>query len=402
MQCVICECPCQNLSEHHTDGRSGYPVRETNTRPDIQNMGLRSAELTEALRQYSLHPEQPAIYGLLHPQIHLAYACDILHMLDIGMSHDIWEQIVRWFDGKEVKIVKLSDEQKIQKMEDGLAQAKIAFEKKQAFAVQKEAKRVAKEQGIKWRRVEGGPVFAAPKRPPRVGRPDGQVIKDKLDARARGVETFPGWKSLKALCSLPLVTEHEIKIILQLLDILIEGLVQDDEARKVLVVLQKYNAWYLALTAPSFCEEDVQKLIELGEEFATLYCQSPLVKFSKVDLRTRKVHHMFNHVIDTIRMYGCLLNTNTSLWESYHRILKRVSRRFGNAELIWIAEKVALSQSLGTVYADFGTGGNTKSRNIGHLPLDSMFVNRFAGIFLCLMFTLTSVHILDNICTHTS
>lgn len=197
---------------------------------------------------------------------------------------------------------------------------------------------------------------------------------------------YVGWKILQGLSTLPLITGHEMKLILQVLDILIEGLVEGDEGDDVIFFLQKYNEWYIALTAPEFCCEELAELCRLGDEVATLYLASPLIHYSKVDLRTKKFHHMMCHAIDTIRAYGCLLNTNTSLWEGFHRCLKKISRRKGSTSaLLWIAEKQALCQALDTVYVNLNKSGVAGAAVVDEdkvhkivRPL-TVHQNRFAG-----------------------
>ena len=145
-----------------------------------------------------------------------------------------------------------------------------------------------------------------------------------------------------------------MKLIMQCLDIMLEGLLPDEECEAILHLLVKYREWYHACTQPDFTETTILAIGKLGNEVADLYLASPLVAFSPSELKTRKYHMIFSHVCDTIRMYGSITNTNTSLWESYHRVIKRTARRSGNSGDTneWVCEEVAMCQSLGTLYKD--------------------------------------------------
>ena len=384
--CVCCEVIKEELNRHQANGLSEYPIRDMFSRENILNSNMSKPEKDRALKKLSLQPENCAIYGLIHPKIHLAFACDILHMLDVGLTKDIWTLVIRWLDGKTVKGLKQTDEEKLARLRRELA----AVEQLQPDVEDHFEFEDVEDHLEDKHRGSGPPIkkkkTVASKRPPRQGRAGGQQLLDRLDARAAGVERFSGWKQLKMLSELPLITGHEMKIIMQIFDILVEGLVQGEEADHVILLIQKYNEWYIALTAPTFCTEDITNLCVLGEEVASLFLSSPLVEYSKVDLQTRKFHYMFNHVIDTIRMYGCLLNTNTSLWESFHRILKKIARRSGNSAKLWIAEKTALSVSLGATYIQLKPlVPSTEAKQRRYVGVEH--VNRFAGNTLILHFS---------------
>lgn len=452
--CPICVTPKSDLASHQPSCRSLYPHRSKLTRELIKrSTDLSDKQKEAALKQLSMHPEDSALYGLIHPEIHLSFACDILHMLDVGLSKDIWTLVIRWLDGKEVKTLKYTAEEKLQHWTDQIEALKASIEEKgrlfglaQAKAEAKVAKgtycaslciycifvhilhlcayiaslcillffdfyhnfitiallnvaKVGEKTGnmsnkhgdakkkleVAQKKVTDAKRVADAKKETKtymverdMGRVGSKNILERLDTRARGVEPMSGWKTLVALSSLPLITGHEMKIILQLLDILIEGLVDDEEGEDVVYFIQKYNEWYIALTAPNFGREDLENLCVLGEEVATLYLSSPLVKFSKVDLKTKKFHHMMTHAIDTIRAYGCLLTTNTSLWESFHRVLKRIARRAGNSSaLLWIAEKQALSQVLNTVYVKMTSRDECKEKKV--IRYQVVHQNKLAG-----------------------
>ena len=160
-----------------------------------------------------------------------------------------------------------------------------------------------------------------------------------------------------------------MKLILQVLDIMLDGLLPDVESEKILYFLQKYNEWYVALTAPTFTEKSINTLAKLGDEVATLYVNSPLCELSPSQLKTRKFHMMFSHACDTIRYYGVLSNTNTSLWEGYHRVIKAAARRAAIQGTSWIAGTVALDQNVGTLYKNVNSSIKKKSLpSDEHLP----------------------------------
>lgn len=151
------------------------------------------------------------------------------------------------------------------------------------------------------------------------GRKGGLAKLEKLNQRARSIERFSGWKYLIMVSKLPLITGHEMKLIIQIFDILLDGVLEDDtekdlqvfeahkmEAELVMELIMKYNDFYLALTSTSISESEVLKLGKMGSEVADLYAKSPLIKYALTDFKTRKFHWVFNHSIDTIRRYGSL------------------------------------------------------------------------------------------------
>ena len=213
------------------------------------------------------------------------------------------------------------------------------------------------------------------------GRPGGLQKLEKLDARARSITPFPGWKSIAELSKLPLITGHEMKLIVQMLDFMLDGLIgygpKETEADRleceaVCYFIQKYNELYLALTDTEFTAKTMVKLGKLLCNVADLYEKCPLRQYSLVDLGTRKFHIVFNHSIDTIRMYGSLIATNTSLWESYHRVLKHTARRNMNATNEWICEKTALKQKMGSIYIGVQTK-KIKEIEISHVEHKTTF-----------------------------
>ena len=74
-------------------------------------------------------------------------------------------------------------------------------------------------------------------------------------------------------------------------------------------------------------------------------------------------------------MYGSLVTCNTSLWESYHRVIKRIARRCGNATLQQIATKYSIGQALNTTYVGLDQF-NLKKKYIKN---DDSFEPVFAG-----------------------
>ena len=81
--CPICVTPKSELASHQPSCRSLYPHRSKLTRELIKrSTDLSDKQKEAALKQLSMHPEDSALYGLIHPEIHLSFECDILHMLD--------------------------------------------------------------------------------------------------------------------------------------------------------------------------------------------------------------------------------------------------------------------------------------------------------------------------------
>ena len=111
MPCVACEIDRFHLCDHQPNGQSTAVFRVKDTYLGIMSAQMGSDNEKAALKTKSLHPEGSALYDFYHPNIHKAYLCDTLHMLDVGLCKDLWAAVVRWIDGKPLKAVdNLSDE----------------------------------------------------------------------------------------------------------------------------------------------------------------------------------------------------------------------------------------------------------------------------------------------------
>ena len=105
--CVICPVPIDQLRDHLPSGLSGFLHRTPEVYLDILNSGKGEDWILRELKKLSLFPEMSALFSIRHPNIYMAYAVDILHMLDVGLSKDIWEQVIRWIHGVPMKKVGL-------------------------------------------------------------------------------------------------------------------------------------------------------------------------------------------------------------------------------------------------------------------------------------------------------
>lgn len=166
MPCHICYCPIEDLCKHNIKGNSPYPRRKPQHLQRILSQQRTLKEIDEELKQYSLYPEASALFGLYHPNIHFAFAVDLLHMMDVGLSKDIYALIIRWIDGKEILVDKSHE-----------AQVQIA-EQASAFAQENE------------RRVKQNLPKLRP--PRRKARKNASVYLQELDSRARSIDAFPG------------------------------------------------------------------------------------------------------------------------------------------------------------------------------------------------------------------
>ena len=101
--CVICPTPIDKLTAHLPTGLSGFLHRKPEDYLNILNSGNGEKWIFAELKKLSLFPEMSALFSLRHPHIYMAYAVDILHMLDVGLSKDIWELVIRWIHGVPVK-----------------------------------------------------------------------------------------------------------------------------------------------------------------------------------------------------------------------------------------------------------------------------------------------------------
>ena len=399
MPCHVCEIGKHDLGAHQTSGMSTAEYRTVDTYQDIIASNLDSDEEEAALKTKSLHPEGSALQGFYHPNIHKAFLADSLHMLDVGLCKDLWACIIRWIDGKPLKAVEGVDENAdgiVDKpslnFENEKADAAIFEEEEQIKASQKRVEKI-KKTGRVTKGRGGKKTFpaaaAAPKKKVvrRKGRKYAKGYLEKLNTRARGIPNFPGWKSITKLSELTLITGHEMKLIIQVFDYLLDGLFDNEEKKEkedpvlqaelilVLQLIMKFNEFYLAITATDIPESAINGIAQLGSELADLFLCSPLLQYSPTRFQTRKFHFIFNHAIDTIRMYGSLVTCNTSLWESYHRVIKRIARRCGNATLQQIATKYSIGQALNTTYVGLDQF-NLKKKYIKN---DDSFEPVFAG-----------------------
>ena len=394
MPCHVCEIDKHKLCSHQPSGFSTAAYRTTDTYVNIMSQGLGWKQEEVALKLKSLHPEGTALLGFYHPNIHKIYLCDSLHMLDVGMCKDLWACVIRWIDGKPLKAVEGIDEsfegvlRPTPLNDNEVADAAIFEEEEQIKASQKRVEKIRKtgkvSKGRRGKKTFPAAAAAPPKKKGarRKGRPGAKALLEKLNARARMIPSFPGWKSITKLSELTLITGHEMKLIIQLFDYLLDGLmdtvkdaVVKSELILVLQLIMKFNQFYLAITATDIPESSIKVIAKMGSELADLYLVSPLVQYSPTRFQTRKFHCIFNHAIDTIRMYGSLVTCNTSLWESYHRVIKRIARRFGNATLQQIANKYSLGQALNTTYVGLDQF-NVKKKYIDN---DRAFIVKFTG-----------------------
>ena len=359
LPCGICKVRKNDLCVHQESGETMFDYRKQEDFMKILKSNVSDSEKKKAWQNLSLYPERSALYAIRHPNVHMLFGVDILHMLDVGLSKDLWTLIIRWIHGVPVKRkgrgVDVDGENVTEE-----ARAELVEEAKMDLEL-----RLNMLEGEMDELNEGNlPSVKDPKAKARKGRVGGKQILEKLDARARAIERFPGWKSLIMVSKLPLITGHEMKLIIQMFDLLIDGLIEPVALEPVLQLIMKYNEFYLALTAPSFTEKSLTALALLANEVADLYDKSPLIEYALTDFKTRKFHQVFNHTIDTIRYYGTVLACNTSLWESYHRVIKKIARRNMNAKNQWICEKAAMGDALGTMYVGLQHHVSKKSKSL--------------------------------------
>ena len=154
---------------------------------------LSDKQKDSALQELSLHPEDSALYAIIHPNIHLSFACDILHMLDVGLSKDIWTLVIRWIGGKDIRPTTFTDEEKIDKWTEDIAKIKAALLVKAEKIAKAEAKASSRRAaGKTTKEVKVAKVTKTSMVEPILGREGGLGFLDELDTRARGVEHHPG------------------------------------------------------------------------------------------------------------------------------------------------------------------------------------------------------------------
>lgn len=103
MPCAACKTPLDGLCDHQESGQSLYEERRKQDYLDIINGGGTDAQISTKLKKLSMYPEMSALFGIRHPNVYFLFGVDILHMLDVGLSKDLWTLVVRWLHGVPVK-----------------------------------------------------------------------------------------------------------------------------------------------------------------------------------------------------------------------------------------------------------------------------------------------------------
>ena len=167
--------------------------------------------------------------------------------------------------------------------------------------------------------------------------PNRSSIIKELDRRYMSMDPFPGFKSFAGgISKLPQVTAHEIKLLMLVLDVMVDGLIPGPECREIAYFISQYNLYYSMATKQRFTESDLAELGAFGHQVYTTFQSSPLfnIQFtdkrgkvhSSSDSRTLKGHYIFCHTVDSIRKFGCLANCDSAQFEAFHRVVKLAAR----------------------------------------------------------------------------